>query len=289
MAKHGWIKLKKISKHRAFISDMKFALELLHYVMTERIEEISAVRKAFPTRNPGKLMKDVSVEDLATVIARMDDDKYLRKVRAKLIERGKLVESEDVGPIATSVSPTSERAGSPRYIPTASLLARSDSPVSPSPTTRVAKARQLRSITTKDDGDNDREGDEKEKTEKGEQEKAEEEKGKLSDSAVKEKKEEGKQKEADEEEGKLSDPAVKEKKEEGKQEEAEEEEGKLYDAAVNEDVGEKAGVEGFGEEVGEPDVEQDGEQKEDTKAEKEQHDEDHHVELQEEPEQGSQV
>jgi len=165
MARHGWIKLKKISKHPAFISDMKFALELLHYVMTERIEETSAVRKAVPTKNPGKLMKDISVDDLATVVSRMDDDEYLGEVRIKLILGGKLVGSADVDPVAASVAPSSAHAGSPGHIPTASLLARPDSPPSPSPAARVTKPAKLHSITTKVDGGKENQQDEKEEEE----------------------------------------------------------------------------------------------------------------------------
>jgi hypothetical protein len=121
---------------------MKFALELLHHVMKERIEAKTALRKAVRAQRPGQLMKDITVEDLGTLVARMDDDEYLREVRIKLIGEGKLVSPAVVTPTATfaALSSSVPTGSPPGHIAMASQLARPDSPQSPSPAGRSTQS-----------------------------------------------------------------------------------------------------------------------------------------------------
>jgi hypothetical protein len=142
MARHGWSKLKNISKHPTFKSDMKFALELLHHVMKERIEAKTAHRMAVRAQRPRQLMKDITVEDLGTLVARMDDEEYLREVRSKLTGEGKLMSPAVVTPTATfaALSPSVPTGSPPGHIAMASQLARPDSPPSPSPAARPTQS-----------------------------------------------------------------------------------------------------------------------------------------------------
>ena len=142
MARHGWCKLKKISKHPAFKSEMKFALELLHHVMNEWIEAKTALRKSVWAKHPGQLMKNITIEDLEFLIAQMDDDEYLRDVRIKLIGEGKLISTAVVTPIApfAPLSPSAATGSPPGHVDIASQLARPDSSSSPPPAGRSTQS-----------------------------------------------------------------------------------------------------------------------------------------------------
>jgi len=146
MARHGWCKLKKIAKHPAFKTEIKFALELLHRLMKERIEAKTALRKEARAKRPGQLMKDITIEDLEILIAQMDDDEYLREVRIKLIGEGKLISTAVVTLIApfallSSSAPTGSPPSQFAKVPQLSIT---DSPLSPSPAGRPTQSGKSR-------------------------------------------------------------------------------------------------------------------------------------------------
>lgn len=180
MARHGWSKLKKISKHPAFKSEMKFALELLHHVMTERIEAKTALRKVARAKRPGQLMKDITIEDLEILITQMDDDEYLREVRIKLIGEGKLISTAVVTPIAPfpPLSSSAPTGSPPSQIAIVPQLSRPDSPLSPSPAGRPKQSgKSLNTIAIlqkqyahEQDAEADEQEEEKEEEVKGEEE-----------------------------------------------------------------------------------------------------------------------
>ena len=180
MARHGWCKLKKIAKHPAFKFEMKFALELLHHVMKERIEAKIALRKEARAKRPGQLMKDITIEDLEILIAQMDDDEYLREVRIKLIGEGKLISTAVVTPIApfAPLSSSTPTGSPPSQIAMVPQLSRPDSPPSPSPSGRPTQSgKSLKTIAIlrkkyahEQEAEADEQEEEKEEEVKGEEE-----------------------------------------------------------------------------------------------------------------------
>jgi hypothetical protein len=159
---------------------MKFALELLHHVMKERIEAKTLLRKAAQAKRPGQLMKDITIEDLEILIAQMDDDEYLREVRIKLIGEGKLISTAVVTPIVPfpPLSSSAPSGAPPSQIAILPQLSRPDSPPSPSPTGRPTQSgKSLKTIAIlqkqyahEQEAEADEQEDEKEEEGKGEEE-----------------------------------------------------------------------------------------------------------------------
>jgi hypothetical protein len=196
---------------------MKFALELLHHVMKERIEAKTLLRKAAQAKRPGQLMKDITIEDLEILIAQMDDDEYLREVRIKLIGEGKLISTAVVTPIVPfpPLSSSAPSGAPPSQIAILPQLSRPDSPPSPSPTGRPTQSgKSLKTIAIlqkqyahEQEAEADEQEDEKEEEGKGEEENQElevdeDEQEKLGEQQNEANEDDDEEEEEEEEEGK---------------------------------------------------------------------------------------